>query len=225
NKLNILDIGSGDAYMVFELSRIFPNLRIHCIDIEYTPEIKTELLKQIGDADISLYDSQEEYKRLNPDFSPDVILLLDVIEHIEDDKGFLKSLISDKVIDTKTNVLITVPAHQSLFSAHDIFLKHFRRYTVSSLLETLETCNLQSLKSGYFFFSLVSARYLQKKLNIGNDEKSQKGISSYKPVFLLDKLIYGTLLFDYYFFKAFRKWGISVSGLSCYTLCRLKREL
>jgi len=224
SSLHILDIGSGDAYMVFELSRIFPQLKVHCIDIEYTVEIKRELIKQIGGADISLYNSQEEYKRLNPGFSPDVVLLLDVIEHIEDDKGFLKSLISDEVIDSKTNVLITVPAYQTLFSAHDVFLKHFRRYTVSSLLETLDDCNLKSFKNGYFFFSLVFARYIQKKLNIGNDENSQKGISSYKPMFLVDKLIYSTLLFDYHFFKAIRKLGFRASGLSCYSLCGLKKE-
>ena len=224
NNLNIVDIGSGDAYMVFELTRIFPQLNVHCIDIEYTPEIKAELMKQIGDANISLYDSQDAYKRDNPNFSPDVILLLDVIEHIEDDKGFLKMLISQEVIDSKTNVLITVPAHQSLFSAHDVFLKHFRRYTVPSLQETLEACNLKPLKSGYFFFSLLSARYIQKKLNIGNDVNEQKGISSYKPIFLIDKLIYGVLLLDYHFLKALSKLGIRASGLSCFTLCRHKQE-
>lgn len=222
--LHILDIGSGDAYLVYELTRIFPELKVHCVDIEYTPEIKKELSKQIGDANISLYNSQEEYKLANPDFSPDIVLLLDVIEHIEDDRAFLNALISQDVIDSKTKVLITVPAHQSLFSAHDVFLKHFRRYTVSSLVDTLAACNLKPLKSGYFFFSLVSARYIQKKLNIGNDENAQKGISSYKPVFLLDKLIYGTLLFDYYFFKGLRRLGIPSSGLSCYTLCKQKPE-
>lgn len=224
NGLHIVDIGSGDAYMVYELTRIFPELKVHCIDIEYTPEIKVELMKQIDDANISLYDSQDEYKLANPDFSPDIILLLDVIEHIEDDKGFLKALISQEVIDSKTKVLITVPAHQSLFSAHDVFLKHFRRHTISTLLDTLEACNLQSLKSGYFFFSLVSARYIQKKLNIGNDENAQKGISSYKPIFLVDKLIYGALLLDYHFFKGLRKLGIRASGLSCYTICEQKQE-
>ena len=183
SRLQILDIGSGDAYLVYELTRIFPELEVHCIDIEYTPEIKKELLNQIGDANITLYNSQEEYKFANPEFSPDIILLLDVIEHIEDDRAFLNALISQKVIDSKTKVLITVPAHQSLFSAHDVFLKHFRRYTVSSLVDTLVACNLKPLKSGYFFFSLVSARYIQKKLNIGNDVKAQKGISSYKPIF------------------------------------------
>ena len=224
NRLQIVDIGSGDAYMVFELTQLFPQLKVHCIDVEYTPEIKAELLKQMGNADISLYNSQKEYKLTNPDFSPDIILLLDVMEHIEDDKAFLKALISQEVIDSKTKVLITVPAYQSLFSAHDIFLNHFRRYTISSLVDTLAACNLKPLKSGYFFFSLVYARYIQKKLNIGNDENLQKGVSNYKPVFILDKVIYGALLLDYYFFKGLGRLGIRSSGLSCYTLCKQKLE-
>lgn len=221
--LQIVDIGSGDAYLVYELTKVFASIKVHCIDIEYTEEIKSGLKENIGSANISLYNSLDDYKKANSDNRPDVILLLDVIEHIEDDRGFLKNLVAKEIAGLNTRFFITVPAYQSLFSAHDVFLKHYRRYTIPTLMETIESCNLESEKRGYFFFSLYFARSIQKTFNIGNNENAQKGVSSYKPVFIADKLIYSTLLMDYHFFNVLRKLGINSSGLSCYTICRIKK--
>src|SRR5690554_2165624 len=222
NSLNVLDIGAGDAYLAYNLSRIFPDLKVKCIDTGYTPEIKAELAKQINDANISFYDSLEEYKYDNPSFTADIILLLDVLEHIEDDRKFLKTLLSEEVIHLDTKVLIAVPTYQSLFGAHDIFLNHYRRYTLHSLMETLSACSLQSVKKGYLFFSLVTVRYIQRRFNISNKVNKQKGISRYKPVFLADQLMYNMLLLDYYLFKGLGRLGIRASGLSCYTICQKK---
>ncbi len=222
--IHVLDIGSGDAYLVHQLASKFPSLKVHCVDIEYTPEIKARLLRLVGDRKISLYASLEEFRLSNPECRVDILLLLDVIEHIEDDKGFLKNLRETKTVSPETEILITVPAHQSLFSAHDVFLKHFRRYSVESLLSTLKECGYKSEKSGYFFLSLLIARYLQKKLNIGNLDRDQKGISGYNPVFPIDNAVYGTLRFDYFLSRTARALGIKTAGLSCYSLCRSQKE-
>lgn len=222
--INVLDIGSGDAYLVHQLAGRFPNLKVHCVDIEYTPQIKARLSKLVGDRHISLYASLDEFRSQNPQCVVDVLLLLDVIEHIEDDKGFLKSLRETRTVTADTEVLITVPAHQSLFSAHDVFLKHFRRYTVTGLLDTLRTCGYHSEQSGYFFWSLLIARYLQKTLNIGNRENAQKGISDYKPFAPIDKSMYAVLRLDYIFSRAIRRLGIKTGGLSCYSICRPQKE-
>ncbi len=53
--------------------------------------------------------------------------MLDVIEHVEDDVGFVRDVV-DGSLAPGGWVLVSVPAYQSLFSSHDRALKHFRRY-------------------------------------------------------------------------------------------------
>lgn len=56
----------------------------------------------------------------------DLICLLDSLEHINEDEASLRAIRSLLANDGK--VLITVPAHPWLWSAHDVFLHHMRRY-------------------------------------------------------------------------------------------------
>lgn len=61
----------------------------------------------------------------------DLVLLCDVLEHIEDHVGFLQGLVS--MMKPGSNLLLTVPADPRLWSPHDEVYGHFRRYTRSSL--------------------------------------------------------------------------------------------
>lgn len=62
----------------------------------------------------------------------DVICFLDCLEHIADDVGSLERVRS--LLSTDGIVLVTVPACRWLWSAHDVFLHHHRRYSKSSLI-------------------------------------------------------------------------------------------
>ncbi|MCY2959260.1 MAG: class I SAM-dependent methyltransferase [Planctomycetota bacterium] len=57
----------------------------------------------------------------------DLVLLMDVIEHVEDDFHFLSSVASE--LAPGAHILVTVPAHPELWSAHDVASQHWRRYT------------------------------------------------------------------------------------------------
>jgi SAM-dependent methyltransferase len=70
----------------------------------------------------------------------DLIGLFDVLEHIEDDKGFL--LRAHGGLSPKGKLVITVPAFMKLWSTHDVEHHHFRRYTTTSLRKLL-------LENGY----------------------------------------------------------------------------
>ncbi len=61
----------------------------------------------------------------------DLVLLMDVLEHVEDDFWFLSSIAS--VLRPGAHVLVTVPAHPDLWSAHDVASQHWRRYTRARL--------------------------------------------------------------------------------------------
>ncbi len=60
-----------------------------------------------------------------------VVLLMDVLEHIDDDREFLSRIVA--AVNPGAVVFITVPAGESLWSEHDVSFGHFRRYSSESL--------------------------------------------------------------------------------------------
>jgi SAM-dependent methyltransferase len=61
----------------------------------------------------------------------DLVLLCDVLEHIQDDHGFLGALAS--LMREGAHLLMTVPAEPRLWSPHDEVYGHYRRYTRETL--------------------------------------------------------------------------------------------
>lgn len=57
----------------------------------------------------------------------DLVLLMDVLEHVEDDFHFLSSVAG--AMAPGAHLLLTVPADPALWSAHDVESLHWRRYT------------------------------------------------------------------------------------------------
>lgn len=68
---------------------------------------------------------------LQPDPRFDALLYIDVLEHIEEDKGELRRAAS--LLKTGGRIIVLSPAHQWLFTAFDQSIGHFRRYGRASL--------------------------------------------------------------------------------------------
>lgn len=77
----------------------------------------------------------------------DLIAVLDVVEHIEDDVGALAAMRERLAPGGK--ILITVPAHQWMWSAHDVVNHHHRRYSKGSLKKAIRAAGLRPYKLGY----------------------------------------------------------------------------
>jgi SAM-dependent methyltransferase len=61
----------------------------------------------------------------------DSILYLDVLEHIEDDRGELAR--AAELLRTGGHLIVLAPAHQALFSPFDKAIGHYKRYDTRSL--------------------------------------------------------------------------------------------
>ncbi|HEY3637912.1 MAG TPA: class I SAM-dependent methyltransferase [Rhizomicrobium sp.] len=83
----------------------------------------------------------------------DLVLLMDVLEHVDDDIGLMRASLAGAA--KGAYVLISVPAFQSLFSAHDRFLEHRRRYTIRSLEKAVKTAGLEVISTRYFFAMIL----------------------------------------------------------------------
>ena len=89
----------------------------------------------------------------------DVVLALDVIEHIDDDRGAVRRLA--QLTKPGGHVIISVPALPELFSEFDRVQGHRRRYTPDSLRSTIAGSGLEIVQ--IFWWGQWMARLLRKR--------------------------------------------------------------
>jgi hypothetical protein len=149
---SLVDIGAGSAIFSKELLRQEFADNVVAIDTGY--EIESESKDGIT------YRRSTNYSGFTH------FLLTDVLEHIENDENFLKEIVSEA--DSKSIFFITVPALMSLWSGHDVYLKHFRRYTKYELRQLVEKSGLSIASIRYTYSTVFPLAYLQRKI-AGND--------------------------------------------------------
>lgn len=145
----MLDVGAGDGYVAHMVASNRPQMRVVCCDINY------------ADEDLQLSKRGVELVRTPPEGRFDVLLLLDVIEHVEDTEPLLRDLMEYSA-HRGSVALVTVPAHPRLFSEHDSALGHFRRYTSSTLRSDLSRSGWLVREAGAFYTLPLLARVGQK---------------------------------------------------------------
>lgn len=92
--------------------------------------------------------------------SYDLVALLDVLEHVDEDVGSLNT-VAAKARDGGY-IVITVPAHPWLWSAHDDVHHHKRRYTRRTLKRTIAQSGLSLEAIGSFNTLLLPAALAQR---------------------------------------------------------------
>jgi SAM-dependent methyltransferase len=108
-----------------------------------------------------------------PERHYDLIGAFDVIEHIEDDAAAISSIA--RRLKSGGRLVVTVPAHQWMWSAHDVVNHHKRRYSTRALRQLIEGSPLQLEAIGYFnslLFPLAIARRLSPLRERADDELS-----------------------------------------------------
>ncbi len=107
---------------------------------------------------------------LDENFRPgkqyDLVLLLDVVEHIEDDVNFLQD--AERLVKPNGTMVITVPAFNSIWTAHDDLNHHRRRYTKSMMRAATTQAGLRVRSMKYFdhwtFAAKMAIRWKEKIL-------------------------------------------------------------
>jgi SAM-dependent methyltransferase len=160
NKLkpeSILDLGCGSGNLL--KNTISEHHDVTGIDI--LPEAVKYCKKRIPDANFLQADATSipfKKKRF------DLIIALDVIEHIEDDLNFLKEVRSTLKDDGK--IIITAPAYQSLFSKWDRIQGHFRRYSTKKLVSLTEKAGYSITYKNYYNFFLFPIFLISRILEL-----------------------------------------------------------
>lgn len=117
-------------------------------------------------------------EELNEKF--DLILLTDVLEHIKDDKGIVNWIYEH--LNKKGYCLITVPAHQFLWTQMDEVAKHYKRYNIKEIKELFS--KFQTIKLSYYNFFLFPIKFAfalivntLRKFNLNNSKRSYNEIA------------------------------------------------
>jgi hypothetical protein len=151
----IVDVGAGSGFLSRSLANFESGDEVTCVDPNYDTEWAEEqgLLRFVRCAD------PDDVARAN------VLLFIDVIEHVQDDVALLVEYAS--AAPPNTLVLIAVPAFMSLWSPHDVFLEHFRRYRLPGLRDTVERAGLEVIHQQYLFASIFPAVWAVRRLRQG----------------------------------------------------------
>ena len=103
-----------------------------------------------------------------------MVAVLDVVEHIEDDVGALKAMA--ECLKPGGAILIAVPAHQWMWSAHDVVNHHKRRYSKATLDAAIKQAGLKHNGLSWFnsllFPAAVAARLAGKLMSKDDSDDS-----------------------------------------------------
>jgi hypothetical protein len=164
----VLDVGAGDGWFSEMLVAALPHVeQVVCWDINYH--------------DLELVTDDPRLVRTTDAPSPgfDLVLVLDVLEHIEHPRRFIDAQLAP-LTAAGTHVLVAVPAHPQLFGAHDRALGHHRRYRRADLLDEVSGW-IDVVDHGPLFVSLVAPRAASVALErVSKVESVEHGVGGWR---------------------------------------------
>lgn len=187
---SVADIGAGSALFTKELLRRDMSLRVVAIDTGY----------KIEGTDLNFPNL--EYRRSVKSLNVDLYIFTDVIEHVENDLKFIKSY-SD-LAKSGTFFVFTAPCFMSLWSGHDVFLKHYRRYTLNQMKHVIKKSGLEVIESKYLYSTIFPAVWIFRKMSRNRKVRSQMREIN----FFTNSLLHVIMKIDY-FVASKAKFGIS----------------
>ncbi len=172
NVKTVLDIGAGSGFFSKHLLTTLSTKEAWCVDISYDKD----------------YDSTEagkpiHFRRTVDAVKADIVLFMDVLEHVDDDVGLLKEYVAK--VPKHSLFLISVPSFQFLWSGHDIFLEHKRRYKLSQIENVAQNAGLTVRRGAYYFgsvFPIAATIRLTEKFMRRSNVQPQSQLKQHHPL-------------------------------------------
>ncbi len=204
----VLDVGAGDGWFAHELAADVPaTAEIVCWDVNYRSE------------DLATPPGERVTRTVHRPAGPfDLVLLLDVLEHVADDETFFAEQVVP-VLAPRGVAVVSVPAHPRLYSDHDRMLEHHRRYQPADLEAMLER-HLVVVARGSLFTTLLAPRAMSVALERAGRHPARAGVGGWSRGPRLTSAVTAALTAD----AAVGRWlasrGLRVPGLSTWAVCR-----
>ncbi len=146
----LVDVGAGTGFLGDLLRARLPEISYRYV--EPIASLEDSLEERFG-AESNLRESESFG-------AAQFVTLLDVLEHQEDDRLFLRELAAK--MEPGAVLILTVPAMPSLWSEWDAALGHFRRYRKLSLRATLPGEQFEIVELSYLFPELLPAGWVRR---------------------------------------------------------------
>jgi len=137
----VLDVGAGSGFFSEWLLNRTDIKTAVCVD----PNYEEEFTRVINGKKIYFVKEPGNY-------SADLVLMMDVVEHVKDDVGLIEGYVRN--VDRGTLFVISVPAFRFLWSGHDVFLGHYRRYSIRHLMRVIQGSGL-NIERVFYYYGLV----------------------------------------------------------------------
>lgn len=138
----IVDVGAGSGFFSKKLLSSTIATEALCVDTSYSEE-----RDEIANGKII------KYRKSISTTNADIVLMMDVLEHVDDDVNLLREYVEK--VPVGTYFLITVPAFSFLWSGHDVYLDHKRRYTLNEIKSVIKKqtskLNMERISLVWFF--------------------------------------------------------------------------
>jgi SAM-dependent methyltransferase len=139
---SVLDVGGGLGFFSRALLKETELTAATCIDPGYTV-----------DRDETVAGKSLRFRRQSHSSDADLVLMMDVVEHVPNDVDLVAEYAAK--VRPGTHFVVTVPAFSWLWSDHDVFLEHYRRYTLPGIERTLRAGGLRIERGCYFYAALL----------------------------------------------------------------------
>ncbi len=154
--LRILDLGTGTGTMLPELRRFGDAQGVDADEqaVAFCHARGEDRVQRLTSSELPFADD-----------SFDLLTTLDVLEHIEDDRGALREVA--RVLAPGGRMVATVPANPWMWGAQDEVSHHFRRYTSATLRAAIADGGLELERITHFntlLFPPIAAIRLLRRL-------------------------------------------------------------
>lgn len=193
----IVDVGCGQGGILIRIKQDFPSMSLLGVDPHLTSEMQRNLETYGVSTSINIESVESN--------SADLILMMDVLEHVEKPSELLQQGV--RLAKSSSSMFISVPAYRWLWSTHDVALAHVDRYTVPRLKAIISDAGFKHFidHTGYSLITLligaIPGRVVEKffKRNVNRSqlertsESKMSGVISAlaKPIGVFDASLFG----------------------------------
>lgn len=198
----ILDVGAGSGFFAKELLGRTRACKAVCVDVGYA-----------CDRDAIIGGKTLLYRRACGWIDADLVLMMDVLEHVVDDVRLLSEYVQK--VPLGTYFLLTVPAFSFLWGPHDVFLEHVRRYTLSEVESVATRAGLDLVHGCYFYSLLLPMAAIIRILDgalTGCKRPPRSGLRQHSPI--VNTLLTQICMVDLRFLKMNRFAGLTAFCLA-----------
>jgi ubiquinone/menaquinone biosynthesis C-methylase UbiE len=152
-----LDVGCSSGAMLRSMKERFPEATVMGSDC--IPEHLESLANELAGTPIFQFDVVQCPL---PDASVDAVVMLNVLEHIENDAEAVRQV--KRILKPGGILVLEVPAGPSLYDVYDRYLLHCRRYSLAGLRDLVDSAGFRIIRQShlgcflYPLFSLVKRR-------------------------------------------------------------------